>query len=230
MKKIILTAIATVILCFLTGCKPSPETEAKPDQSVALPDPGELETGMSVEQALRQRRSVRDYLEKPLSLENISLLLWAAQGITSERGFRTTPSAGALYPLTMYLVAGRVEGLEPGIYRYDPFKNKLYLISAGDHREEITQAALWQESLRMGSAILVISAVYEITTQRYGERGIHYVHMEAGHASQNVYLMAEALGLGTVTIGAFHDMRIHEIFSMMENETPLYLMPIGKKK
>ncbi len=158
---------------------------------------------ISVEEALTRRRSVRAYKDLPLSLEQVSQLLWAAQGITEPSlNFRTAPSAGALYPLEVYLLSGNIIGLPAGLYRYIPEQHVLILVSEGDKRQELFQASLRQSSIRNAPGVLIFTAVMERTTRRYGERGIRYVHMEAGHASQNVYLQAAVLGLGTVAIGA----------------------------
>ncbi len=203
------------------------ETEAAAD-SIELPEP-RFESETSLEEALKQRRSARNYKDGPISLSDISQLLWAAQGITNERGFRTAPSAGALYPLEVYLVAGNVENLPEGVYKYQPREHALKKIAEGDRRKELDRAALGQSSVSDSAADIVIAAIYERTTRKYGERGVKYAHMEAGHAAQNIYLQAVPLGLGTVAIGAFEDDRIGEILRMEKDEHPLYIMPVGKK-
>ncbi len=195
----------------------------------SLPEPA-YDSTTSVEQALLGRRSVRSYRDEPLTLEQVSQLLWAAQGVTEPgRGFRTAPSAGALYPLELYLVAGDVEGLSQGVYRYAPDRHELVQVKSGDVRDELTEAALGQPWVGEGAIVLVLSAVYERTTQKYGERGIRYVHMEAGHAAQNICLQAVSLNLGTVTVGAFGDDAVREILTMPDDEQPLYIIPVGKK-
>jgi SagB-type dehydrogenase family enzyme len=183
----------------------------------------------SMEEALLKRRSVREYSKSVLSLVEVSQLLWAAQGITGQNGSRTTPSAGALFPLEVYLVAGHVGGLSSGIYKYEPRGHELTLVMSGDKREDLYGATLEQESVRDGAAAIIIAAVYEPVTQKYGERGTRYVHMEAGHAAQNVYLQAVSLDLGTVVIGAFKDERIRKVLQMPSEESPLYIMPVGRK-
>lgn len=196
---------------------------------IPLPPP-RLESEVSVEEALLKRRSCRSFAPFPLSLQEVGQLLWAAQGITDKTsGFRTAPSAGALYPLELYLVAGQVEGLSPGVYRYLPGEHALCEVLSGDRREELFRVALFQQWIREAPVVLVLTAVYERTTRKYGERGIRYVHMEAGHAAQNVYLQAEALGLGAVVVGAFEDSSVQRILELPANEHPLYLMPVGKK-
>ncbi len=189
-----------------------------------------IDSNVSVEQALSLRRSIRDYKREPLALAEVSQLVWAAQGITNpERGFRTAPSAGALYPLELYVVAGNVSNLVPGVYKYNPLEHRLERVAAGDKRNELCAAALSQSAVKEGAMAIVFSGVYERTTKKYGERGIRYVHMEAGHAAQNVYLQAVSLHLGTAVIGAFEDQKVKELLDMPDNEHPLYIMPIGKK-
>jgi SagB-type dehydrogenase family enzyme len=158
----------------------------------------------------------------------VSQLLWAAQGVTASR-FRTTPSAGALYPLEVYLVAGDVDELEVGVYRYDSQIHGLKKVVTGDVRKSLANAAYWQEWVGNGAITLVFTGIYERTTGKYGPRGQRYVHMEAGHAAQNVFLQAEALGLGTVIVGAFMDSRVTSVLQLSEDEHPLSIMPVGRK-
>jgi len=197
-------------------------------EKIALPSPN-TKGEVSVEEALLQRRSVRSFLDNALSLRELSQLLFSAQGITEEiRGFRTAPLAGALYPLVVYVVVGRVEELAPGVYRYHPRGHTIEKLLEGDKRERLCQAALSQEAIREAPLSLVIAAIYNKTTVKYGERGIRYVHIEVGHAAQNVYLQAGALGLGTVAIGAFYDKEVSRELSLPAEEVPLYIMPVGK--
>lgn len=196
------------------------------DSLLTLPVPlNDSET--SVEQALHARRSVRTYKPAPLSLSEVSQLLWAAQGLTHRAGMRTAPSAGALYPLEIYIVAGDVTNLQAGVYHYNPQVHGLMLVREGDIRPELSEAALRQSAVEDAAIVLIISAEYERTTVKYGQRGIQYVHMEVGHVSQNVYLQAESLGLGTVFIGAFHEDEIRMILRISQEEIPLGLMPVG---
>jgi SagB-type dehydrogenase family enzyme len=194
--------------------------------TIKLPQPF-LNSKTSFESALRARRSIRDYKRLPITLSDLSQLLWAAQGITGQ-GRRTAPSAGALYPLEVSVVACNVSGLQAGIYVYKPEGHELLKIADGDRRKELSRAALGQAAIQNASAVLVISAMYERTTIKYGERGIRYVHMEAGHAAENVYLQAVSLDLGTVVIGAFDDDEVKKAANLTKRERPLYLMPIGK--
>ncbi|MHC1611019.1 MAG: SagB/ThcOx family dehydrogenase [Candidatus Methanospirareceae archaeon] len=197
------------------------------NERIKLPEP-KYDSNTSVEEALRERRSIRAYKDEALTLTEVSQLLWAAQGITDPRGFRTAPSAGALYPLEVYVVIGNVEGVTEGVYKYKPHEHELLKVRSGDVRDGLSVAALGQSFVGEGSIVIVFSAVYERTTQRYGDRGIRYVHMEAGHAAQNVYLQAVSLNLGTVVVGAFKDDEVRRILNMPDEEHPLYIMPVGK--
>jgi len=196
------------------------------DEPFELPEP-KLSSKTSVEEALSERRSIREYGKDSLSLEEISQLLWAAQGITVRWGGRTAPSAGALYPLEIYVVAGEVRELEPGLYHYDPGKHSITRKVDGDLRQKLTQAALHQDEIARAPATFVITAVYERTMKKYRERGIQYVHMEVGATGENIYLQAETLGLGTVFIGAFEDEKVKRALGVKEE--PLGIMPVGKK-
>lgn len=183
----------------------------------------------SLPQLLRQRRSVREYQEVSLNLSEMGQLLWAAQGITHPQGLRTAPSAGALYPLELYVVVGDVEGLTPGIYHYDPSEHQLTLTASGDQRKRLARAALGQSWIRDAAAVVVFTAIYKRTTRKYGRRGERYVHIEVGHSGQNLYLQAEALGLGTVVVGAFDDEEVAAVLRIPTDVKPLILMPVGKK-
>jgi SagB-type dehydrogenase family enzyme len=195
---------------------------------IDLPSP-DYKSKTSVEEALLKRRSTRDYKDEPLTLMDISQLFWAAQGVTDSRwSLRTAPSAGALYPLEIYLVAGKVTGLAKGVYKYKPATHQLIKIKDGDIKKQVASAALGQRCIENGTVVIVLSAVYERTTKKYGDRGIRYVHMEAGHAAQNIYLQAVSLNLGTVAVGAFKDAEIRKVLSIPESENPLYIMPVGK--
>jgi SagB-type dehydrogenase family enzyme len=174
------------------------------------------------------RRSVRDYTGEPLTRAELAQLLWAAQGTTGPGGLRTAPSAGALYPLEIYVVVGDVARLPSGTYKYDPDRHALEPVADGDRRPALSAAALGQPCVEAGAVVIAFAADYRITTAKYGSRGVRYVLMEAGHAAQNVYLQAAALGLGTVVVGAFDDREVHKILSMGSSEDPLCLMPVGR--
>ena len=138
------------------------------------------------------------------------------------------PSAGALYPLEVYVAAGNVEGLDPGVYRYNPHAHELALVRGGDARIELARAALGQSCVRDGAAVIIIAAVYARVTVKYHERGVRYVHMEAGHAAQNICLQACALGCGTVVVGAFNDGAVKKAAGMAADEEPLSILPVGR--
>ena len=194
---------------------------------VRLPEPaysGEL----SIEEVLLKRRSARSYKDEPLRLKEISQLLWAAQGITDNESKRTAPSAGAIYPLEIYLASSNVEGLSPGIYHYDPVDHSLLRIGDGDKRKQLSSAALMQSSVRHCAAVLIFAADYRHVISKYFAKGKRFVYMEAGHAAQNVFLQAVPLHIGTVTIGAFLDGAVKKILHLPRNEETLYLMPIGR--
>jgi len=197
------------------------------EEPIRLGAPG-FTAAPSVEKALRQRRSVREYSGKPLTLEELSQLLWAAQGVTGRGGERTAPSAGALYPLQLYLAVGDAPPLKPGVYAYRPADHALERIGEGDRRTRLADAALGQACVGAGAVVIVFAANYGRTTRKYGERGIRYVDMEAGHAAQNVYLEAASLRLGTVVVGAFDDDRIKGVLQLPKEERPLSLMPVGR--
>lgn len=188
---------------------------------IRLPQP--IVTGeASLEDTLAKRRSVREFISKQLTVEQISQLLWAAQGITEKRwGLRTVPSAGALYPLETYVV------FPSGVYHYNPHLHELKRTMEGDRRRDLQSAALGQGAVGNASAVFVFTAVYERMAVKYGDRTVQYVHMEAGHACQNLLLQATALSLGAVPIGAFYDERIADVLKLVKNEIPLYLVPVG---
>jgi SagB-type dehydrogenase family enzyme len=180
-----------------------------------------------IEELIQKRRSVRRYTDRELSESIISRILWAAQGISSEDGLRTSPSAGALYPLEIHIVAGKGSGFEPGVYRYIAEEHTLVQEITGDQREKLSRAALSQPMVKNASVSIVISAIYPRITSKYGKRGIRYAHMEAGHAAQNVYLLGVELGIGTCAVGAFDDEEVRKVLKMPVNEDPLYILPLG---
>jgi SagB-type dehydrogenase family enzyme len=205
---------------------PGPGGDSGPSL-IRLPQPRQS-GATSVEAALAARRSLRSFSNKPVTLEELSQLLWAAQGITHPRGFRTAPSAGALYPLELVVIAGTVAALPAGTYRYEPDGHHLVPVAEGDQRAALADAALGQSPIRKASLVIAIIANERKTTIKYGERGVRYVHLEAGHAAQNICLQAEALGLGSVMIGAFSDRDVASLLRSAGRQ-PLYLIPLGRK-
>jgi len=235
MKKINFSVIAILIVgIFIAGnffCQDNLEkTEMQKSESeiIQLPAPN-FKSNTSVEEAIQKRRSVRDYSDEPLTLSEVSQILWAAQGITDKTyGLRTAPSAGALYPLEVYLVAANVKDLSAGIYKYYFKDHTIKKIIEGDKRTAISNAALRQVAIENSSAVVIITAIYERTSVKYGKRSERYVNMEVGHVGQNIYLQAVSLGLGTVMMGAFDDEALKKVLDLQENEFPLAIYPLGK--
>lgn len=184
----------------------------------------------SLEVLLSKRRSVRDYTGSPLTKDEIMKLLWAGQGITGDGGKRIAPSAGAFYPLKIYVVVGNATGLSPGVYKYRLEGNSLIRIKDGDVRTELADAALGQSWVKDGAIDIVIAAVYEETAAKYGVKTERFVHLEAGHAAQNICLEATALDMGIVTVGGFDDAKVAMAIGLSRNENPLYIIPVGRKK
>jgi SagB-type dehydrogenase family enzyme len=194
---------------------------------IALPTP-RLEGSLSFEAALARRRSVRAFAARPLTPKQLGQILWAAQGITGRRWpMRTVPSAGGLYPLEIFVVAGQVEGLEAGIYRYRPSGHGLARVRSGDQRRALARAALGQGWIAQAPVTVAIVGIEARTAVKYGRRAERYMLMEAGHAAQNVYLQAQSEGLGTTAVGAFRDSAVQALLGMSADETPLYLLPVG---
>lgn len=209
------------------GLKSNLKMSSSIQEVINLPSPV-YSSNTSIEEALLRRRSVREYKNKPMDIKEIAQLLWAAQGITSAEGHRTAPSAGALYPLEIYLVSGEINNLPAGVYHYAPGEHSLTLIETGDKRKLLAASALMQGSIARSAGVIVIAGVYSRTTIKYFERGKKYVHMEAGHCSQNICLQAVSLQVGTVVVGAFTDSLVKKVLKMPKEAAPLYLMPVGK--
>ncbi|MBA7485105.1 hypothetical protein ES707_20640 [subsurface metagenome] len=197
---------------------------------VYLPSPGQ-KGGMSLAEAITRRRSIRRFAPQPISQSQLSQMLWAAQGTSNASGrHRTAPSAGATYPLEIFVVCGTncIEGIGSGIYHYNADSHSLTLRHKEDMRLELARASLDQEFIYEAPVDIVICAVYERTLSSYGARGERYVHIEVGHAGQNIYLQATSLGLATVAVGAFYDEQVRNVLQLEEQYRPLYIMPVGK--
>ncbi len=189
-----------------------------------LPPPEE-QGSVTVEKAIAGRRSVRSFVDSALSEAEISQLLWAAQGITApDMGLRAAPSAGAMYPLETYAVTAS------GVFRYLPDAHSLEQLKAGDLRAALAEAALGQTCVRQAPVTFVFAAVPGRTTKKYGERGMMFIHMEAGHAAQNIHLQAVALGLGSVPVGAFDDKSAARVMGIPDGQVVLYIIPVGRSK
>ena len=213
---------------FCQGEREKANMKTTDSELIELPSPI-YSSNTSIEESLHKRRSIRDYSEKPPTISEISQILWAAQGITEKSyGLRTAPSAGALYPLEIYIAVSNVSDLIPGLYKYNPRKHTLNKISEGDKRADISDAALKQDAIKNSSAIILITAVYERTAVKYGNRAERYTHIEVGAAGQNIYLQSVSLNIGTVMIGAFKDKDLKNVLSLPQNENPLIIMPLGK--
>ncbi len=224
----LMLGVAALAIAVLGVTEP---TFAQDSKVIALPLP-RLDGAVSVEKALAGRRSIREFTASPITIAEVSQLLWAAQGINGTRGdreLRTAPSAGALYGLETYILAANVTGLAQGLYRYTPKGHTITFLMPGDLRAKLSDAALKQSCLTGCAAVIVFATVYERISKKYVERGVKFAHMEAGHASQNVYLESEALGLGTVAVGSFMESDVKKILGLPADQEPLYLMPVGKK-
>ena len=205
---------------------------------INLPPP-QLKGKVSLEETILRRRSVRRYRRDPLNLSQLSQILWSAQGITGTREFRAAPSAGATYPLEIFVFVGKQgviaskakqapEELQAGIYHYEVDSHSLSLHKPADLRPDLARATLDQEFIIDAPVDIVICALYHRTSYRYGRRGERYVHIEVGHVGENIHLQAVALGLATVEVGAFHDEEVSKVLGVDEQIKPLYIMPVGK--
>jgi SagB-type dehydrogenase family enzyme len=205
---------------------------------IKLPSP-QLKGKISLEETILRRRSVRRYRKEPLDLSQLSQILWSAQGVTGSRGFRAAPSAGATYPLEIFVVVGEQsvvikeakqapEELQAGIYHYEPDSHSLSLGKASDLRPDLARATMDQEFIIDAPVAIIICALCHRTSCRYGRRAERYVHMEVGHTGENIHLQAVALGLATVEVGAFRDEEVREVLGLEEQFKPLYVMPVGR--
>jgi SagB-type dehydrogenase family enzyme len=231
--RILLIGVGISLLILSWSCAkpvagPTPILPTEEEAAMKLPKP-RYDSEVSLEESLLQRRSIRSYTGQPLTLQEVSQLLWAAQGITDPGGLRTAPSAGALYPLEVYVVVGDVQNLNPGVYHYETDEHQLIKTMDGDRRAGLASAALGQSCVEEGAVSFLLTGVYERTTVKYGDRVIRYVHIEVGHAAENLCLQATAMGLGAVTIGAFYDDQVARLLNLPEGEQPLYIIPVGRK-
>jgi len=220
-RKFLLECLIVVGVIFLTfnaeGRKMLVPTDEEVIKLPSVPKRGQW----TLEEVMLKRASVREFSREPLTLQDISSLLWAAQGTTRPWGARTAPSAGALYPLEIYLV------LPPGVFHYEPKHHKLVRHMRGNVISALAQAALGQGCVRNAPGVIVICAVYERTSRKYGARAERYVKIEVGHAAQNVLLQATSMGLGAVPVGAFYDDKVKEVLNLPSDHEPLYLVPVG---
>ena len=244
MNLLSLVIVVTIVLGpTVVLCQGSSDVGGKSDTLAVQLSPPKLDGRCSVEKALATRRSVRAFKDESLSIATLSQLVWAAQGMTQKMdappgwswgtwqgGKRTAPSAGALYPLELYIVASKIDGLKPAVYRYNPQTHELLNVGAGDKRSELATAALGQKWIEGAPCVFVVGAVYKRTEVKYGKRASRYVHIEVGHAVENICLQAVALDLGTTMVGAFKDDEVKKVLGMPEEEQPLAIVPVGKRQ
>ena len=200
------------------------------EKSILLLPKKKTKGPLSLEETIASRRTQRDFQAKPLMLEELAQLLWAAQGITGADGtLRAAPSGGALYPLDVYAVVGdtSVEGLASGVYRYLPSRHGLEKVTSGDLRDAMARASLRQMWIADAPVSLVLTAEYRRIEGKYGPRGRRYALIEVGHAGQNIFLQAEALGLGAGIVGAFDDAGLAKALHLPRGHEPLIVMPVG---
>lgn len=225
MVSFILNSTFFVIIILLSG-------EAKGEKMIKLPKP-QTKGKVSLEEAINRRSSVRSYSSKPLTMTQLSQILWAAGGKrvdAATEASRTIPSAGALYPLEIFVLAGKVENLKEGLYQYHHIDHSLGLLKEDDLRMELSRLAWGQDFLAQAPADLVVVAEPSRTTDVYGERGKRYIQIEVGHLGQNVSLQAEALGLSTCAVGAFDDDGVSKVLGLKKGLIPLYILPLGYHK
>jgi SagB-type dehydrogenase family enzyme len=192
--------------------------------------PPMFDGSISLEKAIKQRRTIRSFRDKPITIKQFSQILWAAQGITDDGGFkRASPSAGALYPLDIWTVVGRnaVENLDMGVYHYKPRDHSIKKATDRDLRKDVAIASLSQMWMAKAPVLFVITAEYARVTIKYGDRGIRYAQMEVGHSCQNIFLQCQTMGLSAGIVGAFHDRKVAKIVGVAKNHEPLIIMPVG---
>lgn len=238
------TLFLSALILFFAGCK-STELSQKSSVEIVTGDTSHLTYKLpaprvvgskSVEESINGRRSHRDFIDKALLVDQLSQILWAAYGVSQPKpqlpflrgGLRTAPSAGALYPLEIYVLVGNVNGIEPGLYRYVSQEHKIVRTIDKDLRKELCAASYNQQMIAAAPVVLFYSAIYSRCTDKYGRRGRErYVCMDLGHSAENVYLQAEALNLGTCAIAAFNDKLVTKFLQLPKEEEPLYIMPVG---
>jgi len=185
---------------------------------------------MSLEKAIKQRRTVRSFTNKPISKQQLSQILWSAQGVTDDRGFkRAAPSGGALYPSDVYVAVGGscVETFSSGVYHYNPSSHSVTTVVEGDKRKDVARASLRQMWMADAPVIFVVTAEYDRICTKYGKRGIRYALIEMGHIGQNIFLQSQALGLEAGIVGAFNDEEVADVVGVEKNHEPLVILPVG---
>ncbi|MHC4444959.1 MAG: SagB/ThcOx family dehydrogenase [Planctomycetota bacterium] len=221
--------VKTYLVCtmaiILVTVTVTPMVTGSADHKNKILPPPDLTGKMSVQQALMLRRSCREFSDKPLTVKQIGQLCWAGQGITDkDKGFRTAPSAGALYPIELYMVTAQ------GIDRYNPKEHSLQRYMTGNHKKALQTAGLDQESIGRVPVCFVITAVVERTAKKYGKKAEQYCMQESGHVAQNILLQATALKLAGLPIGGYKDQQVTDLLKLPKNHRVLYILPIGHPK
>lgn len=232
-NRVTLMLLALPVLFPLSDPDPARAQQAGAQQGLIALPAASTDGGISVEKALATRRSQRSLSGDALTLQELSQLLWSGQGVTATiqnppRDLRTAPSAGATYPMELYAVVGAVQGLEAGVYRYVPGRHALAVVSRGDVRAALFEAASRQAAVQAAPVTLVLAAVVARTAARYGERAERYVAIEVGAVGENIYLQAESLGLGTVYMGAYRDDAVKTILGLPADQAVYGLLPVGR--
>lgn len=218
------------IFILIAGCSKAENTKTGENTTqneenqdiIHLPQP-DKEGGGGLHKILNDRRSIRSYVDGEITKEELSQILWSGDGISyEERAFRTAPSAGALYPIDIFVFN------EEGVFRYEPQDHYLKRVQDEDRRDDLYTASLSQGAVRDADTVLVLMGFVERTSVKYGDRALRYVYIEGGHICQNILLEVENLGLGAVPIGAFHDEQILEILSLEDDVVPVFVIPIGR--
>jgi len=222
--------LGSVLMLTILRATSSAPKQASQIDFVALPASASVgSAAIGLTDVLKHRRTKRDFTSGcRVTLEEISCILWAAQGVTSPEGFRTAPSAGALYPLELVVISGNVDSLTPGSYRFHPGECRLSPGAAGDIRDSVVRATYNQSWMAESAALIAVCGVVDRVSRKYGSRGERYTLIEAGHAGQNIMLMAAALGLKCGIIGAFDDERMHRLLGLASEERVITLFPIGR--
>ena len=212
--------------------QPSPYKKDPPSLKRLSISPPFQKGGKPIWETIARRRSMREFSPQPISLPELSQLLWATQGITVKAwgyDFRAVPSAGALYPIDTYVLVNRVESISAGIYHYDVEEAQLVLLREGNYGSEASEAALGQELVADAGAVFVWTAMVERSKWKYRERAYRYIYMDVGHIGQNLYLAATALGLGCCTIGAFYDEEVDRLIGVDgKREISVYMGAVGR--
>jgi SagB-type dehydrogenase family enzyme len=229
---LIIVFIAVVSAFYLSEPKKTVYTVTKNANGIiTLPSP-QLTGNISVEEAIQNRRSIRKFSNESLSINNVSQILWAAQGITNKQSsLRAAPSAGQVYPLEIYLIAGTegVNGLEEGVYHYSPSNNTLEKKINGDLRADLSSIADNQPWVKQAPVNILITGNYQKMIDKYTDKELctRFVDLEAGHVGENIYLQSETLGLVTVSLGSFNETQLKQLLQLPDNETPIYIFPVG---